>query len=75
MHDGQGILLDFDTNASLKALAGEYGDHIKYVSGKAKEQLGLSAVLIRPDGFIAWASDQHADPAEVKKAAATWFGY
>jgi NarL family two-component system response regulator LiaR len=30
---------------------------MKYVSGRAKEQLGLSAVLIRPDGFVAWASD------------------
>ena len=41
MHDGEGILLDFDRNASLKTLAGEYGDQIKYVSGRAKEQLGL----------------------------------
>jgi hypothetical protein len=62
MHDGQGILLDFDRNASLKTLASEYGDRIKYVSGRAKEQLGLSAVLIRPDGIIAWASDNDPEP-------------
>jgi 2-polyprenyl-6-methoxyphenol hydroxylase-like FAD-dependent oxidoreductase len=43
MHDGQGMLLDFDGNASLKTLASEYGGRIKYVSGRAKEQLGLSA--------------------------------
>lgn len=73
MHDGQGILLDFDTNTSLKTFAAEYGERIKYVSGRAKEQLGLSAVLIRPDGFVAWASEQHPDPAEVKQAAANWF--
>jgi 2-polyprenyl-6-methoxyphenol hydroxylase-like FAD-dependent oxidoreductase len=73
MHDGQGILLDFDMNAALKTLASEYGDRMKYVSGRAKEQLGLSAVLIRPDGYIAWASDQHPDLAEAKQAAAIWF--
>jgi len=73
MHQGQGILLDFDSNASLKTLAGEYGNQIRYVSGRAKEQLGLSTLLIRPDGFIAWTSDQDPDLAEIQRAAETWF--
>ena len=63
MHDGRGILLDFEGNTSLKTFAGEYGDRMKYVSGRAKEQLGLSAALIRPDGIIAWASDNAPDRA------------
>jgi flavin-dependent dehydrogenase len=75
MHDGQGILLDFDRNASPKTLPSEYGDQIRYVSGNAKEQLGLSAVLIRPDGIIAWASDNDPDYNELQKAAARWFVY
>jgi 2-polyprenyl-6-methoxyphenol hydroxylase-like FAD-dependent oxidoreductase len=78
MHDGQGVLLDFDGNALLNALAIEYGDQLKYVSGQAKEQLGLSAVLIRPDGFVAWASDgdaSHGKTGEqsIRQAAALWF--
>jgi hypothetical protein len=73
MHDGQGMLLDFDGNDSLKTLASQYGDQMKYVSGRAKEQLGLSAVLIRPDGVIAWASDNNPDCSELEKAAARWF--
>ena len=74
MHDGQGILLDFDMNTSLKTLTSEYGDRIKYVSGRAKEQIGLSAVLIRPDGIIAWASDSDPDCSDLlQKAAARWF--
>ena len=73
MHDGQGMLLDFDRNASLKILASEYSERMKYVSGRAKEQLGLSAVLIRPDGIIAWASDKDPDCRELEKAAARWF--
>jgi hypothetical protein len=36
MHDGQGILLDFDRNASLKTWTSEYGDRVKYVSGGRK---------------------------------------
>jgi 2-polyprenyl-6-methoxyphenol hydroxylase-like FAD-dependent oxidoreductase len=73
MHDGRGILLDFDMNASLIALAGEYGDRIKYISGRAKEQLGLSVLLVRPDGIIAWASGENPDHGELRKAAARWF--
>jgi 2-polyprenyl-6-methoxyphenol hydroxylase-like FAD-dependent oxidoreductase len=73
MHDGQGILLDFGGNAPLKILASEYGDRMKYVSGRAKEQLGLSALLIRPDGIIAWASDSDPNCSELQKAAARWF--
>jgi 2-polyprenyl-6-methoxyphenol hydroxylase-like FAD-dependent oxidoreductase len=73
MHDGQGILLDFDRNASLKTLASEYGDRIRYISGSAKDRLGVSAVLIRPDGIIAWASDNDPDGSELQKAAARWF--
>lgn len=73
MYDGHGILLDFNMNASLKTLASEYGNQIKYVSGHAKEQLGLSTLLIRPDGIIAWASDSEPDFSELQKAVARWF--
>jgi 2-polyprenyl-6-methoxyphenol hydroxylase-like FAD-dependent oxidoreductase len=73
MHDGKGILLDFDMNASLKTLAGEYGGQIKYIPGLAKNRLGASALLIRPDGIIAWASGNDPDCSELQKAAARWF--
>lgn len=73
MHDGHGILLDFGMNASLKTWAGEYGGRIKYISGSAKDQLGVSAALIRPDGIIAWAAESGPDCGELQKAAARWF--
>ena len=74
MHDGQGILLDFDNNKSLKSLAIKYDDRIKYVPGRAKEQLGLSAILVRPDGYIAWACDGEPDMLAMEKAVTRWFG-
>jgi len=73
MHDGRGILLDFNRNTSLRTLGSEFGDQIKYVSGHAKDQLGLSSVLIRPDGIIAWAADNDSDYSELQKATARWF--
>ena len=74
MRDGRGLLLDFNGNASLGALASEYGDRIQFVSGRAKEQLGLSTLLIRPDGFVAWACDNEPDEPSIRRAVALWFG-
>jgi 2-polyprenyl-6-methoxyphenol hydroxylase-like FAD-dependent oxidoreductase len=73
LRDGNGLLLDFGGRASLKTLAGAWGAHVKYVGADAEERLGLSALLVRPDGFVAWASDAPANPEEVTRAAARWF--
>jgi len=75
MHDGQGMLLDFDGNVSLETLASEYGDQVKYVSRRAKEQLGLRAALIRADGFVVWASESEPREQSIRKAAAVWFAH
>ncbi len=75
MNDGQGILLNFNMNPALKTLADKYGKRIKYISGDAKDKLGVSAVLIRPDGIIAWAADNDMDCSELQKAATRWFTY
>jgi hypothetical protein len=57
MNKGQGVSLDFDVGAPLRALAGRWGHRIAYVASGAENQLGSSAVLVRPDGFAAWAAD------------------
>lgn len=74
MQDGKGILLDFNKNDSLKDLASGYNDQIKYISGQAKEQFGLRALLIRPDGYIAWTSDSETDESSVRQALTHLFG-
>ena len=39
-----------------------------------KDRLGLGAVLVRPDGFIAWAGEATPDREEAEQAASRWFG-
>ena len=73
LRDGNGLLLDFGGQASLRALDGLWGDRVSYVDGEPKDRLGLSALLVRPDGFVAWASDTTPSPEEVTRAAAKWF--
>ena len=73
LRDGNGLLLDFGRQASLQALDGLWGGHVRYVASDAKDRLGLSALLVRPDGFVAWASDRTPSPEAVTRAAARWF--
>ena len=70
---GQGLLLDFEASAALAAWASSYGGQLQYVAGQAKDQLGLRAVLVRPDGIVAWASDHAPAMAELQQAADRWF--
>ncbi|MBF5043219.1 FAD-dependent oxidoreductase [Aggregicoccus sp. 17bor-14] len=73
LQEGSGVLLDFGPQGPLRALEGRWGERVRYVACDARDRLGLSAVLVRPDGFVAWASDTAATPEEVARAAARWF--
>lgn len=57
-----------------EALAERWGDRIAYVAGDARDRLGLSAVLVRPDGVVAWAGEDVQNPEDVAEAASRWFG-
>ncbi len=74
LRDGRGALLDFDSRAPLRALARHWPRRIVYIASDAKDRLGLSAVLVRPDGFVAWASEGAPDLAEAARSASRWFG-
>ncbi|MCP3403047.1 FAD-dependent oxidoreductase [Bradyrhizobium sp. CCGB20] len=74
LRTAKGMLLDFDARAPLQALASRWSDRVNYVTDDVSDRLGLSAVLVRPDGFVAWASDGAPDHEEVAQAVARWFG-
>ena len=71
---GRALLLDFDDGQPWRALASRWGDRIAYVAGQATDSLGLSAMLVRPDGVVAWAGGASAIEEEAAAATARWFG-
>ncbi|MET7703947.1 FAD-dependent oxidoreductase [Streptomyces sp. NPDC005485] len=74
MHRGQGVALDFSTDRALQGAAQGWEGRIRYASGPVRNDLGLAAVLIRPDGVVAWAGEHASDRDVFAKVAAQWFG-
>lgn len=66
LHDGRGLLLDQTSNLSVAGWA----DRVDHVVGESPD-LNLPAVLLRPDGHIAWAGD---DQRDLLRHLPTWFG-
>jgi 2-polyprenyl-6-methoxyphenol hydroxylase-like FAD-dependent oxidoreductase len=66
MHGGRGLLLDQTGRLSVAGWSDRV-DHIVDVS----EELDVPAVLLRPDGHVAWIGD---DQQELLDGLPTWFG-
>lgn len=74
LRQGKALLLDFATGSPLAALARRWGERVSYISTNVENRLGLSAMLVRPDGIVAWASDTVPDAEQAARAASQWFG-
>jgi bifunctional hydroxylase/dehydrase len=77
LHSARGVLLDFADCAALRAAAANWSDRVNVVTGRPHDLQpgsplsGATAVLVRPDGYIAWVATSEADPAD---ALHRWFG-
>ncbi|WP_030184112.1 FAD-dependent monooxygenase [Streptomyces sp. NRRL S-813] len=81
LHAGRGLLLDLAGDAGLRAAARGWSDRIDTVTVQGLEgEGGLGAVLVRPDGYVAWAGAAGEGPAAgvtgmpLTDALARWFG-
>ena len=74
MHGGKGLLLDFTETRQLYGPGQTVADRLQYSSTGVKDSKGLTAVLVRPDGFVAWASDEKPDTMTAKESIDRWFG-
>ncbi|WAU81914.1 rifampin monooxygenase [Streptomyces sp. Qhu-G9] len=66
MHGGRGLLLDRTGRLSVAGWADRI-DHVVDVS----DELGAPAVLLRPDGHVAWVGE---DQQDLLDRLPTWFG-
>jgi hypothetical protein len=74
LHNGKGLLLDLTGGKKLRDLGHVRNDRLNYVSTQVKDSKGLTAMLVRPDGFVAWAADSEPDLSTVERSIERWFG-
>lgn len=72
--DGSALLLDLAGSAEVQTAAEPWADRVRTVTAKASDLPGVAALLIRPDGFVAWAAADAGDTSGLGGALATWFG-
>ncbi len=74
LRDGKGLFADFTGSGRLRALANAYQGRVNYVAMTARDSKGLTALLVRPDGFVAWVAESDPDPAAAEAVLRRWFG-
>ncbi|MFJ7631283.1 FAD-dependent oxidoreductase [Streptomyces sp. NPDC097595] len=74
LQDGRGVLLDFGAQRSLSEQAAPWKERVVYVPGRPRNDLGFAALLIRPDGIVAWTGVPGARTGEgLQDCLARWF--
>ncbi|NUS45912.1 MAG: NAD-binding protein [Mycobacteriaceae bacterium] len=71
--DGRAVLLDAADSPVLRTAAAPWSDRVRIVTAKPADPRTFTALLVRPDGYVAWASDTPA-PTGLTAALARWFG-
>lgn len=80
LHPARGLLLDLTDDAGLRAAAAPWQDRVVTATVRAEDNepvlSATTALLVRPDGYVAWATDTgtETDPEDLRAALQRWFG-
>ncbi len=74
LHDGRALLLDLADDPKLRARAEGYADRVGVLTAACPGRPELTALLVRPDGFVAWAADKGDEEGSgLGDALSRWF--
>jgi 2-polyprenyl-6-methoxyphenol hydroxylase-like FAD-dependent oxidoreductase len=76
--DGRPLLVDLTDSSVVAAGAADIGDQLTVAAGRPVGDVPATVVLVRPDGYVAWASSMAApdldELREVRRVLTHWFG-
>lgn len=72
---GRALLCNFKGDSKLDECAAEFRSKVDYVLAETEDARGVGAMLVRPDGIVAWAADaeEEADASALEAAMKRWF--
>ena len=66
--DGRPVLVDLTKSGAVAAAVTDVADQLTLGTGRPVEEVPATAVLVRPDGYVAWASSQaRPEPGELRE--------
>ena len=77
LHDGRGVVLDLTEDRSGAGGAdgaGGWADRVAVVRAEPVPDLAAKVLLVRPDGYVAFADADGSDHDGLRRALTTWFG-
>ncbi len=76
--DGRPLLVDLTENSTVAAAFTATQEQLTMAAGRPVGEIAATAVLVRPDGYVAWASSQSSPDADaldqLRGALRQWFG-
>ncbi|MEV5374500.1 FAD-dependent monooxygenase [Streptomyces nondiastaticus] len=72
LHAGRGVLIDLSDSGALASRAAGAAARVGLVRARTVEDPGVQALLVRPDGHVAWAGA--VDDPGLAAALGRWFG-
>jgi 2-polyprenyl-6-methoxyphenol hydroxylase-like FAD-dependent oxidoreductase len=72
---GRPLLLDLTDDGVLAASVNDIHDEVTVAAGRPLEGVSATAVLVRPDGYVAWASSAtRPETGALRRVLRRWFG-
>ena len=73
--DGRPLLVDLTDGAVVAVAVTDIADRITVATGRPVGDVPARALLVRPDGYVAWASSEPKPGlVELRRVLAQWFG-
>jgi 2-polyprenyl-6-methoxyphenol hydroxylase-like FAD-dependent oxidoreductase len=72
--DGCAVLWDLTRNNALRTLAAGWTDRVAVITAGSSSDTDVRAMLVRPDGVVAWVSRGTSSPDGLGVALTRWFG-
>lgn len=73
-HDAHALLFHFGDDPRISSLGARWRGPLRVITTRLKETSDLTALFVRPDGFVAWAANRALDLDQAASALSTWLG-